>query len=211
MWPPGQQMRSICSRHTGVGWRVGCFIKQFIVYIFPTASLPYQFSVQMVSNSFYSNISPKGNQPWIFIGKTDAEAEAPILWPLDGKSRLIRNDPDAGKDRRQEKKGATEGELVGWHHNGHEFEQALGDGKGQRGLVCYSPWGCTESDITWRTEQHLKFGDHFTSSSPWLHSPLTNSLFKKLPTSSSLIFSCELIYLSHTFHNILSDSICWAP
>ena len=74
-------------------------------------------------------VNPKGNQPWIFIGRTDAEAETPILQPPDVKSQLIREDPDAGKDWRQEEKGTTEDEMVGWHHllNGHEFEQTLGD------------------------------------------------------------------------------------
>ena len=70
-------------------------------------------------------IKPKGNQPWIFTGRTDAEAEVPLLWPLDAKSQLIGKDPDAGKDWGQEEKGATEDEMVAWHHqlNGHEFEQ----------------------------------------------------------------------------------------
>ena len=95
-------------------------------------------------------INPKGNQSWIFIGGTDAEAEAPILCPPDGKSQLIRKDPDAEKDWRQEDKGTTEDEMVGWHHwlNGHEFEQAPGDGEGQRRLVCCSLWGCKELDTT---------------------------------------------------------------
>ena len=77
-------------------------------------------------------VNPKGNQPWIFIGKTDAEAEVPILWLPDAKSRLTGKDPNSGKDRRQEEKGTTEDEMVGWHHwlNGHEFEQTLGDGDG---------------------------------------------------------------------------------
>ena len=77
-------------------------------------------------------VNPKGNQSEIFIGKTDAEAEAPILWPPDEKSQLIRKDPDAGKDWRQEEKGMTEGETVGWYHqlNGHEFEQTPGDDEG---------------------------------------------------------------------------------
>ena len=81
--------------------------------------------------------------PRIFIGNTDARAEAPILWPLDVKSWLIGKDPDAGKDWGQEGKGMTEDEMVGWHHwlNGHEFEQTPGDGRGQRSLVCCSPWG----------------------------------------------------------------------
>ena len=80
---------------------------------------------------------------------TDAEAEAPILWPPDMKSWLIRKDPDAGKDWRQEK-GMTEDEMVGWHYwlNGHEFKQALGIGEGQRSLACCSPWGHKESDTT---------------------------------------------------------------
>ena len=96
------------------------------------------------------SVSPKGNQPWIFIGRTDAETKAPVLWPPDAKSWLIRKDPDAGKDWRQEEKGMTEEEMVGWHHqlNGHEFEQALGDGEGQGSVVCGSLWGRKESDMT---------------------------------------------------------------
>ena len=86
-------------------------------------------------------VSSKGNQSWIFIGRTGAEAETSILWPPDVKNWL-RKDPDAGKDWRQEEKGMTEGEIVGWHrwHNGHEFEQAPGDGEGQGNLMCCSPW-----------------------------------------------------------------------
>ena len=78
-------------------------------------------------------VHPKGNQSWIFIGRTDAEAETPILWPSDEKNWLTGKYPDAGKDWRREEKGTTEDEMVGWHHwlNGHEFEQALGDGDGQ--------------------------------------------------------------------------------
>ena len=89
-------------------------------------------------------VHPKGNQSWIFIGRTDAEAETPILWPPDEKNWLIGKDPDAGKDWRQEEKGKTEDEMVGWHHrlNGHEFEQALRAGDGQGSLMCCSPWGC---------------------------------------------------------------------
>ena len=83
-------------------------------------------------------VNHKGNQSWVLIGRTDAEAEALILWPPDVKNRLIVKDPDAGKDWRQEEKGMTEDEMVGWHHwlNGHEFEQALGDGEGQGSI----PW-----------------------------------------------------------------------
>ena len=95
-------------------------------------------------------VNPKGNQPWIFIGRTDAEAEAPIFWPPDAKSQLIGKDPDAGKDWRQEEKGTTEDEMVGWHHwlKRHEIKQTPGDGEGQGRLVWYSPWCCKELDMT---------------------------------------------------------------
>ena len=95
-------------------------------------------------------VNPKGNQPWIFIGRPDAEAEAPILWPPDAKSKLIGKDPDAGKDWKQEEKGITEDEMVGWHHqlDGHLFEQAPGVGDEQRSLACCSPSGGKESDMT---------------------------------------------------------------
>ena len=97
-------------------------------------------------------VHPKGNQSWIFIGKTDAEVETPVLWPPDAKNWLIWKDPDAGKDLRWEEKEMTEDEMVGWHHwlNGHEFEWTLGVGDGQGGLACYSPWGRKESDTTER-------------------------------------------------------------
>ena len=76
-------------------------------------------------------VHPKGNQAWIFIGRNDAEAEAPILWPSDVKCQIIGKDPDAGKDWRQKEKGVTDDEMVGWHqHNGHAFEQTLGDSEG---------------------------------------------------------------------------------
>ena len=86
-------------------------------------------------------VHPKGDQPWVFIGRTDVEAETPILWPSDTKSWLIGKDPDAGQDWRQEEKGTTEDVMVGWRHwLGQEFEQALGAGGGQGGLACCSPW-----------------------------------------------------------------------
>ena len=94
-------------------------------------------------------VNPKGDQSWIVIGRTDAEAETPIFWPPDVKNWLIGKDPDAGKDWGQEEKGMTKHKMVGWHHwlNGHEFEQPLGVGDEQRSLVC---WGCKESDMTER-------------------------------------------------------------
>ena len=87
---------------------------------------------------------------WIFIGRTDAEAETPILWPPDARNWLSGKDPDAGKDWRQEEKGTTEDEMVGWHHwlDGHEFEQTPGAGEGQGNLACCSPWGHKELDTT---------------------------------------------------------------
>ena len=95
-----------------------------------------------------NSVSPKGNQSWTFIGRTDAEA--PILWPPDLKSWLMGKDPDAGKDWRKKEKGAAEDEMVGWHHqlNGCEFEQTPEDSEGQESLLCCSPWGCTELDMT---------------------------------------------------------------
>ena len=95
-------------------------------------------------------VHPKGNQSWIFIGRTDAEAETTITWPPDVKSWLLRKDPDAGKDWRQEEMGTTKDEMVGWHHwlNGHEFELALGIGDGQGSLACCSSWGRKESATT---------------------------------------------------------------
>ena len=95
-------------------------------------------------------VHPKGNQSWIFIGRTDAEAEAPILWSPDVKNWLIGKDPDTGEDWGQVEKGMTEDEMVGWHHwlSGHKFEQALGVGDGQGSLLCYTPRGHKESDTT---------------------------------------------------------------
>ena len=106
-------------------------------------------------------VNPKGNQSWIFIGRTDAEA--PILWPPDAKSQHIRKDPDAGKDWRQEEKGTTEDEMVGWHHqlNGHEFEQAPGDSEGQGNLVRFSPWGRKGLDMTDQLNKKSRMYENF--------------------------------------------------
>ena len=95
-------------------------------------------------------VHPKGDQSWVFIRRTDVEAEAPILWPPDMKSWLIWKEPDAGKDWTQEEKGMAEDEMVGWHHrlNGHGFGWTTGVGDGQGGLACCSSWGRKESDTT---------------------------------------------------------------
>ena len=97
-------------------------------------------------------VYPKGNQSWIFIGRTDAEAENPILWPPDVKNWLIGKYPDSGKDWRQEEKGMIEDEMVGWYHrlDEHEFQPALGVGDGQGGMACCCPWGHWETtELNW--------------------------------------------------------------
>ena len=97
-------------------------------------------------------VKPKGNQYWLFIGRADAEAETPILWPPNAKNWFIGKDPGVRKDWRQEEKGTTEDNMAGWHHqlNEHEFEQAPGVGDGQKSLACCGPWSRKESDVTER-------------------------------------------------------------
>ena len=100
-------------------------------------------------------VNAKGNRPWILIWRTDAEAEAPILWLPDMNSRFFAKDPDAGKDWRQEKR-MTEKEMVRWHHwfNGHKLRQTLGDGEGPGSLACCSSWSCKESNMTWQVNNN---------------------------------------------------------
>ena len=97
-------------------------------------------------------VHSKGDQSWVFIGRTDVEAETPVLSPPDAKSWIIWKDPDAGKGWGPEEKGTTEDEMVGWHHwlNGHGFGWTPGIGDGQGGLTCYGSWGRKESDTTER-------------------------------------------------------------
>ena len=127
-------------------------------------------------------VHPKEDQFWIFIGRTDAEAETPILWPPDAKSWLVWKDPDAGTDWRREEKGTIEDEMVGWHHwlDEHEFEQALGVGDGQRGLACCGPCSCKESDMTERLKElkcvHNVVQTWLPSSSRTFSSPLMETL-----------------------------------
>ena len=105
-------------------------------------------------------VHPKGDQSWVFIGRTDVEAETPIIWPPDAKSWLIGKDFDAGRDWGQEEKGTTEDEMAGWHHrlNGHGFGWTPGAGDGQRGLACCGSWGRKESDtperLNWTDGKH---------------------------------------------------------
>ena len=136
--------------HTG-GWTLKNFCFQTVVL--------EKILESLLDCKEIKSVNPKWNQSWIFIGWTNVEAEAPILWPPDARSWLIKTDPDAGKDWMQEK-GMTEDKKVGWHHqlDGREFEQALGDGEGQGSLVCCSPWGLRvkESDTTkWLSNNSL--------------------------------------------------------
>ena len=141
-------------------------------------------------------VHPKGNQSWIFIGRTDAEAETPIFWSLDTKNWFLRNDPNAGKDWRQEDKGTTEDEMVGWHHqlDGNDFEQALGVGDGQGRLVCCSPWHCKHSDIIeWLNLSELKncfdLLKYFKQS--------FHILYLILPMYDVLLFLLFLLHIDH--------------
>ena len=121
------------------------------------------------SPSDYKEIQPvnaKGNQFWIFIGRTGAEAKTPIVWPPDEKSWLIRKENHAGKDWRQEETGTTEDKMLGWHRrlDGREFEQALEAGGGRGSLACCSPWGHWESDTT----EQLKNSKRLSLSISWV-------------------------------------------
>ena len=136
---PSSQSHGFSSCHVHmweVDYKEGCAPKN---WCFPTVVLEKTLESPLDCKEIKPG-SPKGNKPWILIWRTNAEAEALILWPPDVKRRLIGKDPDAGKDWRQ-KMGTTEDEMVGWHHwlNVHEFEQAPGDGEGQGSLVCFSP------------------------------------------------------------------------
>ena len=114
-------------------------------------------------------VCSKGDQSWVFIGRTGAKAENPILWPPHAKSWLIGKDPDAGRDGGRRRKGTTEDEMAGWRHrhNGHEFEWTPGLGDGQRGLVCCHSWGCKESDtaewLNWAELNWNIFGEIFSA------------------------------------------------
>ena len=149
------------------------------------------------SNQRKSN--PKGNQSWIFTGRTDAEAETPMLWPPDVKNWLIGKDPNAGKDWRWEEKGTTEDEMVGWHHqlNGHESEQALGIGDGQGSLACCSPWGRKEWDTTeWLNWTVTKSIINILSDVPTL------CLLPSFPISPSLLYHSMPSTCTHT-HSVV--------
>ena len=130
--------------------------------------------------------NPKGNQPWIFIGRTDAEAEAPIFWPPDAKSWLIGKDPDTRKDWGQEEKRATEDEMTTWHHqlNGHEFEETLGGGERQGSLTCCRPWDCKELGMT-----------EWLNNTSCLNRSLSSSLFRPFRVGFEEAMSLSLFAL----------------
>ena len=163
-------------------------------------------------------VNPKGNRTRIFIEKTDVkkkkkkektdvEAEAPILWPSDSKSWLIGKDPDAGKDWRQEEKGAIEYEMAGWHHwlNGHEFEQAPGDGKGQGSLEYFSPWGLESQtwlrDWTTTKQNHRRWFVDMSPSSPQV--PV--SLLRQSFISQQWVLAIKRQAAKHEFSNKHKD------
>ena len=125
-------------------------------------------------------VHPKGNQSWIFIGRTDAEVETPILWPPDAKRWFIWKGPEAGKDWRWEEKGMTEDEMAGWHHwlDGHEYGQAPRVGDGQVGLACCSPWG-GRIGHNWATEMNW-------TEAGWQYTAMTSSFPNLEPVCCSM-------------------------
>ena len=112
----------------------------------------FSLDMALLDTIFLIEVHSKGDQSWVFTGRTDAKAETPILWPPHAKSWLIGKDSDAGKDWGQEEKVTTEDEMAGWHYwlNGHESEWTPGVGDGQGGLGCWDSWGRKESDTTER-------------------------------------------------------------
>jgi len=139
----------------------------------------------------------KLNIIYVLYRRTDAEAEAPILWPSDAKSWHIRKDPDAGKDWRQEEKGTTEDKMIEWHHRltGHVFEEAPGDGEGQGSLVCYSPWGRKESDTTEWLNNNMFYIKHFNVWWVWIYL----NVFRAWKVSVSYWKKREILLLQQLF------------
>ena len=130
-------------------------------------------------------VNPKGNQSWIFSGRTDAEAEAPILWPPNVKCWLIRKDPDAGKSEGRRRRERQRIRWLGGHHqlNGHEFEQVPGGGE-QGSLICFSPGGRKESDMTEHLNNNNIIGHWVHAKSLWSCPTLCNPMDCNPPSSS---------------------------
>ena len=170
-------------------------------------------------------VHPKGDQSWVFTGRTDAEAEAPILWPPHMKSWFIRKDSDAGRDWGQEEKGTTEDEMAGWHHrlDGHEFEWTRRVGDGQGGLACCSSWGCKESDTTeqlnWTELTLFLSQDRIQDTTPYLgtflfrgrkNKGLPNLLLMRWETESELTGWDELpVKWSTYFQWVLTEHLTY--
>ena len=150
LWFMGSQSQTRLSKWTELNWlclQVYVNVITMSFFCFWTVVLEKTLESPLDCKEIQP-VYPKGDQSWVFTGRTDAEAETPILWPPHAKSWLIGKDPDAGRDWGQEEKGTTKDEMVGWHHqlNGHGFGLTLGVGDGQGGLACCSSWGCKESD-----------------------------------------------------------------
>ena len=142
-------------------------------------------------------VHPKGDQSWVFTGRTDAEAETPILWPPHAKSWLIRKDPDAGRDWGQEEKGTTEDEMAGWHHqlDGHGFGWTPGVGDGQGDLACCNSWGRKESDTTERLNwTELKWTSEYSNKPSPTYSMLILEIRSKVvnPAAMKLFLYCPI-------------------
>ena len=155
------------------------------------------------------SVNPKGNQSWIFIGRTDAEAETPILWLPDTNNWFIGKDPDAGKDWRREEKRVTEDEMIGWHYwlDGHEFEQVLGVGDVQGSLACCSLWGHKDSDTT----EQLNWSEliYLITGSLYLSNNFIQFLLLSAPASGNhksdlfYILSFFLLFLNYNWPSTL--------
>ena len=153
-------------------------------------------------------VHPKGNQSWIFIGRTDAEVEASVLWPPDAKNWLIGKDPDAGKDWRQEEKGMTEDEMVRWHHRhyGHEFEQTLRVGDGQESLAYCSLWDHKELDTT----EWQNWTDKILSLSNFRCIDILQFLFHRFCSDPYFLNSTSFWTFFFSFSTFLKWSLdCW--
>ena len=148
-------------------------------------------------------VHPKRDQSWVFIGRTDVEAEIPILWPPDGKNWLTGKDPDAGRDWGQEEKGTTEDEMAGWHHrfDRHGFGWTPGVGDGQGGLVCCDTWGHKESDMTERL--------NWTPKSELSLRALWSIYNLKLFTSGhAKLFGCAPVWKAFNLLQVICNCLC---
>ena len=153
-------------------------------------------------------VHPKGDQSWVFIGRTDAEAETPILWPPHAKSWLIGEDPDAWRDWGQEE-GTTEDEMVGWHHqlDGHEFESTLGVGDRQGGLACCNSWG-RRVGHDWATE--LRESEEWSHSSPWFKCGILNASAYCMPSPGTFTLDIKKLNFLQEMESIFVAQILYS-